>query len=124
VGNLPEQPATQQETPGERAATLDGLQLFARLEANGFPRRDGDLFPGPWIAPDAGFARLDREDAKAAEFNPIVFLQGRLHGIEYAIHGHLGFRARDSSSFNHLINDIEFDHGDPSLQELKIQSRE
>src|SRR5260370_17299286 len=46
------------------------LKFFTRFEANGLSRGNADLFSGAGIAPDAGLARFDTEDAEAANFNP------------------------------------------------------
>src|ERR1700739_1739940 len=51
------------------ATILQRVQLFARLEADGLAGCDADLRPGAGIAANAGLARADAEDAKAAQFD-------------------------------------------------------
>jgi hypothetical protein len=86
------------------------LEFFARLEADGFARRDADFFTGAWVAADAGFAGLDAEDAEAAEFDALAAAESLLQGIENRFHGLLGFGAADESLCDNRIHDVQLDH--------------
>src|SRR5271167_1699275 len=61
------------EPDGRRWRPLfNGLQLFARLKANRFPRRNVDFRAGAGIAPNSGLSRANREDTKAAQFDAVA----------------------------------------------------
>src|SRR4030095_1644684 len=87
-------------------AGLHRLQILARLEANCFARRNGNFLAGARIAADSGLPRLDGEDAKASKLNTIILFQGCLHGFENRVDCHFRFCSGNSSSLDHLVNDI------------------
>ena len=58
--------------------SLEALEFFAGLKADGFAWRNIDFFPGAGIAADAGLARLDAENAKAAELDALAAAEGLL----------------------------------------------
>jgi hypothetical protein len=86
------------------------LELFARFEADGFAGRDADFFAGARVATDAGFARLDAEDAEAAELDSLAATESLFQGIENGFDGLLGFGAADESFGNNRIHDVQLDH--------------
>ena len=89
---------------------FDALEFFAGFEADGFARRDADFFAGAGVAADAGFAGLDAEDAKAAEFDALAAAESLLKGFEDGFHGLLGFGAADESLGDNRIDDVQLDH--------------
>ena len=89
---------------------LETLEFFAGLEADGFARRNVDFFPGPGIAANAGLARLDAEDAKAAELDALAAAEGLLEGFEDGFDGLLGFGAADVRRGDDGIYDIQLNH--------------
>ena len=52
--------------------SVDGLEFFAGLEADGFARRNVDFGAGARVAADAGFAGAHVEDAEAAQFDAVA----------------------------------------------------
>jgi hypothetical protein len=70
------------------------VQFFAGLKANGFARSDADFSACSWIAADAGFARANAKDTKAAQLDAIACGEGLLQSFEYSIDGYFCFRAR------------------------------
>src|SRR6476646_4204869 len=89
-------------------ARLERLQVLAGLESHGFSWRDVHLGTGSRITTDSGLARFDREDAKAAQLNPIVGFQGVFHAIEDGVDGLLSLRLTDPRPFDDLIDKVEF----------------
>jgi hypothetical protein len=93
-----------------RAAGLERLQVFARLEPNGLSGRDIHFRSGSGVPADACLPRLDRKYAKTAQLNPIIGLQGIFHAIEDGVHCLFRFCLAHSRPLNNLIHEIEFDH--------------
>src|SRR5258708_34692929 len=54
------------------AASSDGLQFLAGLEAHSLARRNIDFLNGAGLTPDAGFERLDVDDADAPQFDAVA----------------------------------------------------
>src|SRR5882762_8978285 len=102
--------------------TLEALQFFAGLEADGFARRNVDFFTGAGIAADAGLARLDTENAKAAELDALAAAEGLLEGFENGFDGLLGLGAADVRRDNDGIHDIQLNH--TSLRRIRGQMLE
>src|SRR6266700_4966752 len=86
------------------------LRFFTRFEANGLPRGNADLFTGAGIAPDAGLARSDTEDAEAAEFNALAAAHRLLQGFENGFDGLLGLGAADVRRRDDGVDDVQLDH--------------
>ena len=55
---------------------FEALQFFAGLEADSLAWGNVDFFTGARVAADAGLARLDAEDPKAAQFNALAAAEG------------------------------------------------
>jgi hypothetical protein len=89
---------------------LKRLQVFARLEPNGFSGRDIYFRSGPRVPADAGLPRFHRKHAEASQLNPIIGLEGIFHAIEDSVDCLLRFGLAHSGPLNDLINKIEFDH--------------
>jgi hypothetical protein len=89
---------------------VEQMQLFARLEADCFAWSDGDFGPGPWIATDSGFARLDGKYTKSAEFNAVTRNESRLHAFKDRIDSRLCFCPRKAGSFYHPLYEILLNH--------------
>jgi hypothetical protein len=90
---------------------VEGLEVLAGFEADGFAGGDADLGAGSGIAADAGLAGLDGEDAKAAEFDAIAFDEALLHGVEDRVDGGFRFAANQTGAFNDSLNEILLDQG-------------
>jgi len=101
---------------------LETLEFFAGLEADGFPGRNVDFFPGARITADAGLARLDAEDAKAAELDALAAAEGLLEGFEDGFDGLLGLGAADVRRGDDGIHDIQLNH--TSLRRIRGQMLE
>jgi hypothetical protein len=86
------------------------LEFFAGFEADSFSGRDAHLLARPRVAPNAGLARLDVEDAEAAQLDALAFAEGVLHGLEDGLDGLLGFVSGDVRFLNHRVHDVQFDH--------------
>jgi hypothetical protein len=89
---------------------LEDVEFFAGLEADGFTRGDGDFGTGPRIAAYAGFARLDGEYAKAAEFDAVTLDQALLHGLEDGIDCRFGLGPDQPGTLYDTLNQILLDH--------------
>ncbi len=94
---------------GRREVLLQGLQFLPGLEAHGLSRWNGNFGAGPGISPNPRFARLDIEDAKAAQFDAISLLQGLFHGFENGFDRHFGFCFRYAGFIDDFVNDIQLD---------------
>jgi hypothetical protein len=101
---------------------FETLKFFAGLEADGFAGRDVDFFAGAGIAADAGFARFDAENAKAAEFDALSAAEGLLERFENGFDGLLGFGTADVSRGDDGVYDVQLDH--TSLRRIRGQMLE
>ena len=95
------------------------LQFFARLETYRLTRRDVNFLTRAGVAADACFARLDVEDAEAAEFDPTAAAHGAFHGFKDRFHSLFGLRARYIRTTDHCVHDVELDHARLLLQKGK-----
>jgi len=86
------------------------MKLFARLETDRLARSDSDLGASPWIAADARFARFDREDAKATEFNAVASDESLLHAFEDGVYCSLRFGSREAGALNNPLYKILLNH--------------
>jgi len=89
---------------------LEALEFLAGLEADGFAGRNVDFFTGAGITADAGLARLDAEDAEAAELDALAAAEGLLEGFEDGFDGLLGLGAADVRRRHDGVYDIELNH--------------
>jgi hypothetical protein len=89
---------------------FDALKLLAGFEADGFARGNVHFFAGAGIAADAGLARLDAEDAEAAEFDALAAAESLLQRFENGFDGLLGFGAADVRRGDDSIYDVQLDH--------------
>jgi len=85
------------------------VQLLAWLEADGFSWRDADLGAGSGIAPDAGLAGFDGENAEAAEFDSVAGYQRLFHALEDGIHGSFCLGPRKPGTFDDALDEILLD---------------
>ena len=92
------------------------MEFLAGLEADGFTGCDGDFGAGAGISPDAGLARLDREDAEAAKLDAVAFDERSFHALEDGVNRRFGFRAWQSGSFDNPLYQVLLNHlsKDPS----------
>jgi hypothetical protein len=96
--------------PARLVARLQRLQVLAWLESDRFPRRNIDFGTGARIPSYAGLAWLHGENAKPAQLDPVVGLEGIFHAIEDRIHCLFCFRLAYSCPLLDLIHKIEFNH--------------
>ena len=96
-----------------RRGVFQSLKFFAGLEANGFSRRDADLFAGAGIATNASFSGLDAEDAELAKFDALPAAEGALERLKDGFDGLLRFGAADVRLRDHCVYDVELDHDRP-----------
>jgi len=89
---------------------FQALELFARLEADGFARRDANFFAGAGIAPDAGLAGLDAENAESAEFDALAAAERLLERFEDGFNGLFRFGAADICRGYHGVYNVQLDH--------------
>ena len=89
---------------------LEALEFFAGLEADGFAGRNVDFFPGAGIAADAGLARLDAEDAEAAELDALPAAEGLLERFENGFDGLFGLGAADVCRGDNSVYDVQLNH--------------
>jgi hypothetical protein len=102
--------------------TVEQMKLFAGLEANGFAGSDTDLGAGAWVASDAGLARADIEDPKAAQLDALAFSQGALEGLEYRVDCSFGLVALQAGALNHLVNNVLFYQDFPPSGEVPLST--
>jgi hypothetical protein len=86
------------------------MKLFAGLEADRFSGGDGDFGPCSGIASNAGLARLDGEDAEAAEFNAVAGDEVLLHAFEDGVDGSLCFCSWQTGTLNNPLYKILLNH--------------
>jgi hypothetical protein len=84
------------------------LEFLAWLEANSLAGRNRNFGARAGVPADAGLARPDVEDAKAAKLNAFSTTEGSFHTLEDGFDGHLGLRLRDPSSIDNFVDDIGF----------------
>ena len=87
---------------------IKNMEFLARLEANGLAGSYVDLRAGARVASDAGFTGAHIEHAEASKLNPIPVGESLFQAFEYRIHSGLGFHARQTGPFNHMMNDVLF----------------
>jgi len=99
----------QMRVPQQRLLAVR-LKLLARLKTDGLARRDGHFFSGARITPDAALARLNYENAKTTQLNPIASRQCFLHRMKQRIDGLFGLQFRNAGLVGETIDNIQFDH--------------
>jgi hypothetical protein len=85
-------------------ALAERLEVLARLEANGLAGGDGDLGTCARISSDTGLARLDGEDAEAAELDTVAAAQGVLHRFKNSVHGGFCLRPWKACALNYPLD--------------------
>lgn len=84
------------------------MQFFARLESDGLSGRDIYFSPGPWVTADAGLARTDIKDTKAAQLDAVSLGEGLLQAFKDLVNSRLSFVTGQASAFNHVMDDVLF----------------
>jgi hypothetical protein len=102
------------------AAGVQGVQLFAGLEADGFAGGDADFSAGAGIAADAGFAGPDAEDAETAQFDTIAGSQGVLESFEDGIDGRFSLGSRQACPLDDMVDNILLDQCRSSVVEVEF----
>jgi len=92
---------------------LQRLQVFAWFEADCLSWWDIHFRSRAGVPPYARLTGLDGEDAKAAQFNPIVRFEGVFHAVKDSIDGLFGFCFTNARALDDLIDKIKFDHWQP-----------
>jgi hypothetical protein len=88
---------------------VQGVELFAWLESDGFAGGNADFRSGSWVAADACLARTDAENTEAAQFNAISRGQGLFEAFKNGVHGGFRFGAGQPGALNDVMNDILLD---------------
>jgi hypothetical protein len=86
------------------------MQLFAGLEANSFAWSDGDFSACSRVASDAGFTRLDGEDAEATQLDAVARDKSLLHAVEDGVYRRLCFSSWQSGTLNNPLYKILLNH--------------
>ena len=98
---------------------FDAFESLPGFEADGFAGRDVDFFAGAGIAADTGLARLDAEDAKAAELDALAAAEGLLEGFENRFDSLLALVRLIESFGDNRIDDVQLNHtGLPLLWQM------
>jgi hypothetical protein len=92
-----------------RRTVVQGVEFFARLEANSLSRRDTDFSTGPRVAADSGFTRTDAEDAESPQFNAITGCQSLFEALEDGVHGSFRLGPRQACPLDNVMDDILLD---------------
>lgn len=96
----------------ERAAAcllFKNVEVFSGLEADGLAGSDRHLGTRPWISPDTGFPRFDREHAESSQLDAVSFGERLLHGLEDGVDRCLGLGAYEPGPFDDALDEILFD---------------
>jgi hypothetical protein len=117
-------PERIEKAPGRELLSVEHVQLFTGLETHSLTRRDAHLRTGPGIASNAGLARANIEDAKAAQFNALALGQSALQGFEHRVHSGFGLVALQPGPFNYLMNDVLFNQCLPPASGVSFVSVE
>src|SRR5438445_11863138 len=89
---------------------FDALKFFAGFEADGFARRNVDLFAGAGIAADPGLAGVDAEHAEAAEFDALAAAERLLQRFEHGLDGLLGCGAAGVHRGDDTVYAVQLDY--------------
>ena len=99
---------------------VEGLKLFARLEANGPAWGDVHLLAGTRISSDACFAGLHGEDAEAAKLDPVARRKRAFHSAQDRVNGGLSLVPRKSGTFHDALDEILLDQaGTPFIERTR-----
>jgi hypothetical protein len=93
-------------TPTGLDNRLQSLKFFARLEADGFSGRDANLLSRAGVAADSGLARLNIEDPKPSQLDPLAAPEGILHGFKDSFHCLLSPGPRNVSLLDDGVDDV------------------
>lgn len=88
---------------------VERLEIFARLEADGAPRRDVDASAGARIAAYPGFAWPYREYPETAQLDAVAVGEGMLHCAKDRIDGRLRLVARQPRALHDTLDEILLD---------------
>ena len=89
---------------------LNGLEVLAGFEPDGFPRRNVHFRTGARVSPDSGLSRLHGKHAKSPQLNAVVGFERCLHTLENCVDRLLGLGLAYARALDNLIHKIEFDH--------------
>lgn len=84
------------------------MQLFAWLKADSLSGCNIHLRARTRIAANSSFTGTYIEDAEAPQFDAITVRQSLLQALENSVDSGLGFHARQTGPFNHMMNDVLF----------------
>jgi hypothetical protein len=86
------------------------MKFFAWLEANGLAWGNGDFSTRPWVAANAGFTRLDGEDAEPSQLDAVARDEGLLHAVKNSVNRRLCFGSWQSGALNNPLYKILLNH--------------
>src|SRR5579872_860028 len=92
------------------AISINGLQLFAWLEAHCPSWRNGNLGARSWVASYARLSWTHIKHSKSPQLNPIARGQRLLHALENGFHGQLGLGLGNASLRDYFVDNVELDH--------------
>src|SRR5579883_2657030 len=91
------------------AGLLQRMQLLAGLEAHGLSWGNRNLRAGARIAPDAGLAKFDVEDAETPQFDAVALFEGFLYLLRYGFHRPFRLPFRYCGPVDDLVDDVQLD---------------
>lgn len=114
---------------GERETTLvarsmdsvEQVQVFPWLEANGPARLDWDLRSGAWISSNSGFTGANAEHAKSAQFDSVSRCQGIFHALEHRIDSCFRLNARQACPIRNFVHHILFNQANLSVLDSEFE---
>jgi len=84
------------------------MKFLARLEADSLARSNRNLGPGPWIAADSRLTGSYIEHAESAKLYAVSIGQRFLQALKDCVDRGLGFHARQTGSFDYVMDDVLF----------------
>lgn len=110
VGNFGRSlPVRQNMSAAFRRACIQGVQFLAGFKTDGFTGSDADFSPGSRVAPDAGLAGPDAEDAEAAQLDPVASGESVFEPLEHCIHRCLRLGSRQACPLDDVMDNILLD---------------
>ncbi len=94
---------------GVLAGSVKKMKLFARFKPYCLARSDTYFRSRSGVPADARLSRLNREDTKAAKFNPLAGDKRLLHALEDRVYCRLSLGPRQSGTFDNPLYKVLFD---------------
>jgi hypothetical protein len=96
------------------------VEFFAWLEAYGLAGCNGNFGAGARVATDARFARLDGEDAEAAELDAVACNEGLLHAVEDGVDSRFCLGTWKARSFHNPLYEVLLNHEDSPFLDASV----